>query len=79
MRVVYAKQTASVVMPEGYPVVVPLGTHWSAADPVVRAHPELFSDDPRFGIYGRPPADDDAPTETATAAPGERRAAVRRG
>jgi hypothetical protein len=75
MRVVYAKQTASVMMPEGYPVLVPLGTHWSADDPVVKANPDMFSDDPRFGLYGQPPED---AAETATAVPGERRN-VRRG
>ena len=71
MRVVYAKQSVSVMMPEGYSVMVPLGTHWSADDPVVLANPDLFSDDPRHGVYGQPPAEPDA--EQATAAPGERR------
>ncbi len=75
MKVVYAKQTASVMMPEGYPVMVPLGTHWWADDPVVRANPDLFSDDPRFGLVGHQPEDE---VEAATANPGEKRS-VRRG
>lgn len=78
MNVVYATQTAQIIMPEGYPVVVRLGTHWSADDAVVRARPDLFSEDPRHGISGRTPAESEPETETATAAPGERRS-VRRG
>jgi hypothetical protein len=75
MKVVYATQTASIMMPEGYPVTVLLGTHWWADDPVVRANPDLFSDDPRNGLVGHAPADE---VETATAEPGQRRS-VRRG
>jgi hypothetical protein len=75
MKVVYAKQTASVMMPEGYPMLVPLGTHWAASDPVVQARPDLFSDDPRFGLFRPAPEDE---VETATSTPGERRN-VRRG
>jgi hypothetical protein len=74
MRVVYPKQTSLVTMPEGHSVLVPFGSHWAADDPIVRAHPDLFSDDPMNGIYGNPPAE----SEQATATPGERRN-VRRG
>jgi hypothetical protein len=75
MKIVYAKQSASIMMPEGYPVMVPLGTHWWADDPVVRANPDLFSDDPRHGLVGHAPADE---VEAATVNPGEKRS-VRRG
>ena len=58
------------------------GTHWAADDPIVLAHPECFTDDPRFGLSSsRPLGDDGYPVgvkttravETATAAPGEKR------
>jgi hypothetical protein len=55
------------------------GTHWPADDPVVRSHPDLFSTDPRFGLwYSVEPDGYDAPIETASAGPGEKRS-VRRG
>lgn len=56
-----------------------LGDHWPAADPLVLAHPDLFSTDPRYGLrYTTVPAGyrDDV-VETATAAPGERRSSSR--
>jgi len=71
MDVVYATTTA--------PVELPSGTHWPADDPVVKAHPDWFSRDPRFGmVYSVEPTGYDAPVEQATAAPGERRN-IRRG
>jgi colicin import membrane protein len=43
-------------------------------DPVVRAHPDWFSTDPRYGLlYSVEPDGYDAPVEEATAVPGERR------
>jgi hypothetical protein len=55
------------------------GSHWPADDPVVKAHPDLFSTDPRFGMnYSVEPDGYDAPVEQATAGPGEKRQ-VRRG
>ena len=60
------------------PVRVPKGSHWPADDPVVRAMPSLFTDDPRYGLlYTVEPDGYDAPVETASAAPGERRTARR--
>jgi hypothetical protein len=78
VKVVYPTANAVVAMPGGEQIHVPYGTHWSAKDPVVLAHPDLFSDDPRHGLYGQPPDGADAPVEQATAAPGEKRQ-VRRG
>ena len=78
MKIVYPKQAAVVMMGEGYPVTVPFGTHWSSEDPVVRAHPDLFSDDPHYGVFGNPPDENDPPVETATAEPGEKRKYTRR-
>lgn len=73
--VVYAKATQVVHV--GYaPVTVQGGSHWVADDPVVIAHPHLFSADERYGLqWTRQPDGWDAPpVEQATAAPGERRA-----
>jgi hypothetical protein len=85
MRAVFAKSTTSVPLPDGGMVSVMAGTHWSAEDPVVRTHPDLFSDDPRHGmLFSRPlapndyPGADESPVEQATAGPGEKRA-TRRG
>jgi hypothetical protein len=83
MRAVYARRTAAVSLPSGAVVGIQQGTHWPADDPVVKANPDMFSDDPRHGmLFSRPLQADDYPdapvVEQATAAPGERRN-VRRG
>jgi len=79
MDVVYATTTAPVELPSGIRGIVQKGTHWPADDPVVKAHPDWFSRDPRFGmVYSVEPTGYDAPVEQATAAPGERRN-IRRG
>lgn len=76
MNVVYAVDTAVVPLPDGGMVTVKQGEHWPASDPVVKAQPGLFSDDPRYGLrYTAEPA---GPVETATAAPGEQRQVRRR-
>ncbi len=74
MNVVYATRTASVPA-NGGAGVVRKGSHWPADDPVVKAHPDLFSSDPRFGLNYtvQPEGWEDPPAETATAAPGEKR------
>lgn len=53
---VFAKATA-VVTDLGYPVTVQGGTHWLEDDPLVRAHPDLFTTDCRYGLAysGDPP------------------------
>ena len=80
MKIVYATATVSVATPGGYPALVRGGTHWSADDPLVRAHPDLFSDDPRWGLTSSVPLDDlEPPVEQATASPGEKRSTSRRG
>ena len=75
MDVVYATTTGNVTDPStGMRGTVVKGSHWSADDPVVKAHPEMFSADPRWGLaYSVEPEGWDAPVEQATAAPGERR------
>jgi hypothetical protein len=78
IRVVYATTTKPVQLQVGTSGVIQKGTHWPADDPIVLAHPEVFSDDPRWGMnYSREPAGYDAPIEQATAGPGERRATIR--
>jgi hypothetical protein len=81
MEIVYAVTTASVQMPSGQQVPVRAGGHWPADDPLVLAHPGLFSADPRYGLTysSRPPSMDEPPVEQATAGPGETRGRVRRG
>jgi len=72
--VVYAMGTDFVPLPGGSRVRVQKGTHWPANDPAVLTRPELFSSDPRWGMqYTSEPEGYDAPIETATATPGERR------
>lgn len=73
MEIVYATGTRHVGTG-----VVHKGSHWPADDPVVKAHPDLFSDDPRYGLsYSAQPEGWDAPeghpVEQATKAPGEKR------
>lgn len=58
----------AVVSLDGRKIPVQAGTAWSASDPVVKAHPEMFSTDER---YLRTSVD--RPVEQATAAPGEKR------
>jgi hypothetical protein len=83
MDVVYAKGSQPLDLPGGGRVQVKKGTHWPATDPAVRAFPHLFSGDPRWGLWYTEEPDGwdapvDAPIETASAGPGEKRS-VRRG
>lgn len=77
--VVYAKGTEKVPLQSGQIAHIRKGQHWPATDPVVESRPDLFTDDPRYGlVYTQAPPGYDAelneiPVETATAAPGERR------
>ncbi len=78
IRVVYAVDTRGVQLPTGGGGQIPKGSHWPADDPIVLAHPDLFSDDPRWGmLYSVEPEGYDAPVEQTTAAPGEKRATRR--
>lgn len=81
MKPVFAKATTTVALPNGGVVTVMEGTHWSENDPLVKLHPELFSDDARHGaLFSRPLEPEDypgapsaPPVEHATAIPGDRR------
>lgn len=83
MDIVYAKGPVRVTDRAGSTVIHPPGSHWPADDPFVQANPDGFSDDPRYYMSFSEAKDwylDPAmpiPSETATAAPGERRAAKR--
>jgi hypothetical protein len=82
MDVVYVKYDANVPVGGGALRTVRKGEHWHADDPVVKAAPDAFSPDPRYGMQwtGTPPAElAEAPVEQATAGPGEKRATARRG
>ena len=83
--IVFATANAIVSNPQtGASVSVIHGGHWFADDPIVRAYPGYFTDDPRFGLASSRPLGDDgypvdgtrkgpAVVEEATAAPGEKR------
>ncbi len=89
MEIKYAMATTHVSAGTGHTVLVVLGTHWPADDPIVQTFPELFTDNPMYGLVFTQPPVTSAPeptpervlrpsVESATAAPGERRAAIRR-
>jgi hypothetical protein len=84
MDIVFATETGFVSDPRtGSSVHVAQGTHWPADDPVVRAYPSYFTDDPRRGLQSSRPLDADGNpigvrrsvvhTETTSAEPGEHR------
>jgi hypothetical protein len=80
LRVVYAVTTAMVGLPGGGSTLLRVGTHWPAEDPLVQARPDLFSDDPRYGLQatapGPAPATEAAAervVEEMTAEPGRKR------
>jgi hypothetical protein len=82
MRVVFAIGTANVTLSTGATVRVQRGSMVPESDPLVRARPDLFSSDPRYapnllGTELPTEFSEDAPVETASAAPGERRNARR--
>jgi len=81
MDVVYAKYGGQVQTPDGGRWNVQGGQHWPTDDPVVLAAPGMFTTDARYGVsFSAPPAEmAEPPVEQATAGPGEKRAAVRRG
>lgn len=68
MKLVFARQTFVA----GH-VAVHAGSYWPADDPIVKAHPGLFTDEPIGLSYSVRPV-----VEEASAAPGEKRT-VKRG
>lgn len=80
MKIVFATTSATVSAGPGNHISVLAGEHWPASDPVVKAHPGLFTDDPRHGLRISVPLEEatdagkqEAPVEQATKAPGEKR------
>lgn len=74
MRVVYGVSNAMV---DGFRII--RGQPWYADDPLVKANPGLFSDDPMPFVATSAPISEDDLIERVTAAPGEKRGAVKRG
>jgi len=88
MDIVFATATVVVAHPQsGTGVGIDHGSHWPADDPIVKAYPTFFTADARHGLSSSRPLGEDgyplvtarsrvtaAPTETTTAAPGEKRA-----
>lgn len=74
MDIVYATGNAVVPLPDGGRIVVRLGSHWPASDPIVKLQPSLFSADPSHGMCATV---EPGAVEQATAAPGEKRNARR--
>lgn len=74
-RFVFALDTTSVRV-DGLPITVRRGEARHRSDPVVRAHPEMFADEPVV-VSVFPGWKPDAEVEQATAAPGEKRATRR--
>lgn len=74
LEIVYAKQTAMVGQTR-----VQHGSYWPASDPIVKANPSLFTEDPREAMLSASEPLEDSPVETVTSRPGERRAQVHRG
>lgn len=50
VQVVYATSNTSVTTEGAVHVMIRAGEHWPANDPVVLAHPSLFTDDPKIGL-----------------------------
>jgi hypothetical protein len=77
-RILRAREPFSVTLPSGVPVAVNTGDLWDADDPLVKGRELLFGEVEvrNSAMYGRSRVDVD--TETADAAPGTRRAPVRR-
>jgi len=73
MDIVFARETFIA----GHVTVI-AGSHWPITDPVVKAHRDLFTDDPSFGLSTSAPVKQpEKAVEQTTAAPGEKRTRTR--
>ena len=75
-RFVFALDTTSVRV-DGLPITVRRGEARHRTDPVVRAYPAMFADEPVVVALFPGFRYEDVEVEQATAAPGEKRAARR--
>jgi hypothetical protein len=67
MDVVYAKSTGHYSTGTGHTVLVVVGSHWPANDPLVRQYPDTFSDDPAYGLnFSVPPLGEAPVTDGST-------------
>lgn len=74
MNIVYAAAPTAIAAPDGGIHTLVPGEPWAADDPLVKAHPECFSSEPkRVKTSGR----GWTPVEQMTAAPGEKRTTKR--
>lgn len=88
MDVVYARNTGHYASPAGHSVLIVMGQHWPANDPMVLQYPDAFTDDPRMGLQfsttpvvtepaitdpNPKPAPTQKRVESATSNPGEAR------
>lgn len=62
MKIVFATKTVNVGV-DGNTWSVIYGTHWAASDPVVQKYPDLFSDDPRYGLFATVPVEEEVVKE----------------
>lgn len=70
-KLVYPTTTCKLQASNGLGYQLIRGTAWDAEDPLVKEHPEHFSEHPVIVFRSRPIRE--AEVERATAAPGERR------
>jgi hypothetical protein len=64
LATVFATTTTTVSVGPGNHTTVHEGEHWLASDPIVVAHPDLFTNDPRHGLCSTvpiPDGDDEEP------------------
>lgn len=89
LEIVFVKGTATVMAGPSRFITLVQGDHWPASDPIVKAHPGLFTADATVGLQVSAPLEvneeenadagqPQAPVEQATKAPGEKRT-TRRG
>lgn len=69
LQIVFATTTTTVSSGLGNHTIVHEGEHWWAADPIVQAHPDLFTKDSRNGLCSSVPLpEDDEQEETPVVA-----------
>jgi hypothetical protein len=76
MKVVFATANTQTFY-SGRPISIVIGQHWPVDDPIVKAFPSMFSDDPRYGLQFTEQPAEERTAEQATAAPGEKRSTKR--
>lgn len=75
IKIVYACATCALIDDQGLPILLEEGEPWAADDPLVKARPNFFSEDPPLPNFPRRSV---PVIEQTSAAPSERRT-VKRG